>query len=350
MANLSIPNVCIAGIAATVPADIEKNSDFFSDNTTLNKFVATTGVEERRKANKNTCASDLCLVSAEKLIKDLEWNKSDIEALIFVSQTPDYKLPSTAPIIQDKLGLSIDCYTLDISLGCSGWVYGMSVLSSLMQNGSIKKGLLLVGDTLSKFCSDKDVSTYPLFGDSGTATALEYKVGASGLKCDMHTNGSDYRAIIIEDGAFRNPVSPESFKRKKRGEGVFSSDLELELDGMTVFSFGLNKAPKSVNALCERYSIDKNTIDYFTFHQANFFMNEKIRKKLKISEEKVPYSLKYFGNTSCASIPLTMVYKLQNELSNRQLKHIACGFGVGLSWGSIYFETNNIVIPDLIEL
>lgn len=313
-------------------------------------FVSSTGIKSHRKSSSDVCTSDLCLAAAERLIDELKWDKSEIDALVFVSQTPDYDLPATSCILQERLGLSTDCYTLDISLGCSGWVYALSVIASLMQGGTMRKGLLLAGDTILKFCSPEDKSTYPLFGDAGTATALEYDEGASAMKFAMHTDGSGKDTIIIRDGGYRNQVSPASFEIKEHGENILRSNLNLELDGMSVFSFGRTKAPKVVNELADHFDIDKEKVDLFTFHQANLLMNEKIRKKLKLPEEKVPYSMDEFGNTSCASIPLTLVARCEEKLRTQSLRQIACGFGVGLSWDAVYFETNNIIVPTLIEI
>lgn len=352
MAFLSVKNSKIMGISACVPKLIieNKQSPLF-DADSLAAFINGTGVERKRKANADICTSDLCIAAAEKLINDLQWNKEDINILIFVSQTPDYVLPATACMMQDRLGLSTDGYAMDISLGCSGWVYGLQIASTLLQNLDKKgKALLLAGDTILKFCSESDKSTYPLFGDAGTATALEYNEETKKMYFDMHTDGSGYKTIIIEDGGFRNQVTEASFEMQHRGEGIVSNNLQLVLEGMDVFSFGIQRAPQNVNGLIEHFHLEKEKMDYFLFHQANMFMNEKIRKKLQIPPEKVPYSLKDFGNTSSATIPLTMVTQLQKDLQSRHLKNIACGFGVGLSWGSVYFETDSIIVPDLIEI
>lgn len=351
MSFLSVENVRIAGISACVPKEVESVKDFplFSESD-AESFSRTTGVEKHRKAGYNICASDLCLKAAEKLIEELSWEKSDIDCLIFVSQTPDYRLPATSVILQDRLDLPTDCYTLDISSGCSGWVYALSVISSLVSHGSMKRGLLLAGDTILKFCSDTDKSTYPLFGDAGTATALEFSIEENNPICFLlNSDGGGYKAIVIEDGGLRNPFTIQSFEKETISEGIERSKLDLVLEGMDVFSFGISRAPQSVNELGNRFSIDIGSINYFVFHQANKFMNEKIRKKLKLPEEKVPYSLKDFGNTSSASIPITMVTQLQKQLRDEDLSFIGCGFGVGLSWGSCFFKTNKIVCPDLIE-
>jgi 3-oxoacyl-[acyl-carrier-protein] synthase-3 len=208
----------------------------------------------------------------------------------------------------------------------------------------------LAGDTPLKHHSQEDKSSYPLFGDAVTVTALEYMVEADPMLFNMNSDGSGFKAIIIRDGGYRNPFSLSSLNKMVRGEGIVSNNLQVELDGMEVFSFGIREVPKSVNTLITEFNLEKEEIDYFTFHQANLFMNEQIRKKLKLPAEKVLYSLKNFGNTSSASIPLTLLTQLRNELTKKKLRHIACGFGVGLSWGSMYFTTDHVSCPPLVEV
>ena len=180
MAFVEIKNVAIKGISACVPKSVVDNSTVYDKKWTgYENFVNTTGIAKHRNSPDDVCSSDLCVEAAEKLLADLAWEKSEVEALVFVTQTPDfYNVPATSCLLQERLGLSKNCYTLDISLGCSGWVYAMTVIGSLMQTGTIKKGLLLAGDTPSKFCSEDDKSTFPLFGDAGTATALEFQKNA----------------------------------------------------------------------------------------------------------------------------------------------------------------------------
>lgn len=352
MAYLTVNNVVIKGIAACVPKNGDENitSHIFTSEQDATKFINSTGVERKRIADKTTTTSDLCFHAADKLISELKWAKEDIDCLIFVTQTPDYILPATSCVLQNKLGLNKECYAIDISLGCSGWVYGMSVITSLLSSGNFKKGLLLCGDTISKINSKQDKSSWPLFGDAGTATALEYCLGDHSMKYHMSTDGAGYDAIIIPDGAYRNSMSKESFEMESISEGVSRTKLDLVLNGMDVFSFGVSQAPKSVNKLMEKHNINKDNLDYCIFHQANKFMNEKIRKKLKLTEKQVPYSLTNFGNTSSATIPLTLVTELRNELQNQKLQIVGCGFGVGLSWGTVYFSTDKICVPELIEI
>lgn len=351
MALFSIKNISVKGISACVPKTIEKIKDisFFSQDEVV-KFSSSTGIEERRISDNMTTTSDLCLVAAEQLISDLSWNKEDIDYLIFVTQTPDYILPTTSCIIQNKLGLNEEVCAFDISLGCSGWIYGISTLSQLISASGLKRGLLLAGDTISKISSREDKSVYPLFGDAGTATALEFDSAVSPLYFHLATNGDGYDTIIIPEGGCRYPYSKDSLIMKTEEDNIRRKPIDIALNGMDVFSFGITKAPQSVNKLLTYASYEKENINYYLFHQANLYMNEKIRKKIKIEQGKVPYSLKKFGNTSSATIPLTMVTQMQQQLQNEKLNIVACGFGVGLSWGSALIETNKIICSNLIEI
>ncbi|UBM57664.1 ketoacyl-ACP synthase III [Marinilongibacter aquaticus] len=346
MAFLEIPNVRIKGMAATLPANRKDNltDPLVQDGE---KILKNTGIQYRHVASETLCASDLCEDAAKRVLQGLGWEPESVDCLVFVRQTPDYILPATAVLLQDRLGLPTTSYAIDLAMGCSGYVFGLSNIAALMQTGSFKRGLLLVGDTISRTCSPNDKSTYPLFGDAGTATALEFDETAANLKFSFGTDGAGKDAIIIPDGGSRNPFTVDSLKEETIEEGIVRSKLQLVLDGMDVFSFGISKGPKSVKELAEHFELDLEKVDNFIFHQANLFMNEKIRKKLKIEEDKVPYCLQKFGNTSCATIPLTMISERAEILKNAEQTHVACGFGVGLSWASVYFETSKLVVSEI---
>ncbi len=348
MAFLNIKNVKIAGISAGVPANIisNLNADYrISENYDNKDFVATTGVIERR-INHNLTTSDLCYSAAEQLISDIGWDKSEIDAIIMVSQTLDYILPATACIMQERLGLSKECFAEDIQLGCSGWVYGLSTLAALMQSGTIKKALLMAGDAKKHIVSE---NSDPLFGHAGTVTALEFEEGNDGLKFHFGTDGSGYDAIITPDGGSRNPITLQSFDEEVI-DGRKYNRLTTRMKGMDVFAFGISTAPKSIKKLAKEFGFDYLDYDYFIFHQANKKMNEMIVKKLKLDPERVPMCMSHFGNTSSASIPLTMVTQLADTLTKGQHKLICCGFGVGLSWGTVALTTDNVVISKLVEV
>ncbi len=351
MANSTIHSVAIKGIAAAVPRNTVYNKDYelFSEQE-YEKFVNSVGIEQRRVTPQGMCTSDLCFEAATKLLVDLGWSSMDVDALIFVSHTPDYKLPATSCTLQDRLQLSKDCMTLDISLGCSGFPHGLHTMSAILQNGHFKRGLLLVGNTQSHYSSFYDKSVYPLFADAGTAIAVEFDPTSEPMHFNFGTDGSGYESIMIEDGGCRNPVNKESFEYYDIGNGNKKTRLHEGLDGMDVYSFGIKIGPQSFRKLFEYSGFPEEKIDYFLFHQANKMMIEKIAKKLNLTENVVPMNLKYFGNTSCATIPLLMVTNLKDKLTSESLNLFFCGFGVGLSWGSAICSTRNIVCSDLIEV
>lgn len=350
MSIFSIPNIKIAGISACVPKKKESNYDYsWITKQEQQLLIKTTGIEERRIAEKGTTTSDLCFEAASQLISELDWNKNEIEILIFVSQSRDYILPATSIILQDRLKLPKTTIAFDISLGCSGYVYALSVISSLMTNSKIKKGLLLAGDISSLSLNHKDKSAYPLFGDAGTATALTYNEQSSSIDFSLQSDGSGAQSIIIPDGGVRNPISDESFVEKEIEKGIWRTNRNLALDGLEIFNFSITKVPTHIKAILAAVDQNINNIDCFVFHQANKLIIETIRKKLKIDEEKVPYSLLKFGNTSSASIPLTIVAEMSEQVKGQKLKFLLCGFGVGLSWGTALIELDKIVCPKLIE-
>lgn len=354
MASLRITHVEIKGISACVPQRVEKNTDYpYLTPDEIEKYIATIGVEERHCAihDGSVCTSDLCYEAAEKLLSDLNWNREEIGLLVFVSHTADYKLPSTACILQDRLGITKQCMAFDSPLGCSGFVYGLGIASSILQTGNIKKGLLLVGNTQSVYAAPKDQGTSLLFADGGTAIALEYNPEwPYAIECDYFTNGAGKDALIVPDGGCRRPFSQSSLLEKTDDDGVSRTALHERMDGLEVFSFATSTVPKSLNNLIAEFDIAPESIDYLLLHQANKFLCEKIRKRMKFPETKVPYNIDRFGNTSGASIPLLMVTELSEELKSKTLHLLASGFGVGLSLGSVRFTTRNIVCPNLMYL
>ena len=342
----------VKGIAACVPKEkiCTKDYSYFNESE-RDLFIKSVGIVERRVAPENITTSDMCFEAAEKLIAELHWIKSEIDCLIFVSQSPDYFLPATSILLQHRLGLKNTAMAFDVNLGCSGYIYGLQLLSNLISTGQIKKGLLLVGDksTLSTYIEDK--STYPLFGDAGSATAIEYTENESPVYFNLQSDGSGEEAIKILDGGARNSVRPDTFDIKELEPGVKRSRRHLQLNGIDVFNFALNEVAPNINSLLQFANVEKEKIDFFVFHQANKLINESVRKKLKITEtEKVPYSIDLFGNTSSASIPLTIISKLKNSVSAQNKKVLLSGFGVGYSWGSCLLDLENIICCNLIEI
>lgn len=352
MANLQFNGIFLEAVSSCVPQTIRVNSDnnLFSVEE-REGFIKTTGVEQFRVCASNTTTSDLGIRAAEEILDDAPELRSQIDVLIFISQTPDYLfIPSTAPIIQHKLGLNEGCLAFDVTLGCSGFTYGLNLGAAFLQNPSIRKVLIISGDTPSKTQFEGDKSVAMLFGDAASAVVLS--------KCDPHkvvyfsggTDGSGANSIRIPEGGYRVPFNSTSLDLLEGKDGNFRRKIDVELDGMNVFSFGIDRAPRSVKELLQFSGFTVDDIDYFIFHQANLFMNEMIRKKLKISPDKNLMSIQKFGNTSSASIPLTIVTELGQQFSFREKNIVLCGFGVGLSWNSVLLNLGLTKIYNLVEL
>ncbi len=353
MAQFTSSNVSIKGIAACVPKKTESNNDYDPIPEDERKLlIKTTGIEFRRIAEKGVTGSDLCYQAGEKLITDLKWDKKDIELLVYVSQSKDYFAPSTATILQDRLGLPKTTIAFDSGLGCSGFVYGLSMIVAFMNMAKTKKALLLVGDISTFALTKLDKSTYPLFGDAGTATALEWDEKASAMHFSLGTDGSGWEAIHLPGGCLRNPYDEHTYDLIEVEKGITRSKGNVWLNGLDVYTFSVTVVPPHIRELMEQAGVTNETVDYFVMHQANLLMNETIRKKLKIAPEKVPYSLRHYGNTSSASIPLTMVTQLGEELTNLTANKtfMFSGFGVGLSWATVILNTGKIHCSKLIEV
>ena len=348
MAFLSCKGARIAGVSAAVPSKIEYNRtlhQLFPTAADVEKFIQSTGVVSRHVSDK-LLSSDLCVAAAERMIADLGWDKSTIDGLVVVTQSPDYFRPSNACLVQDRLALSKDCSAVCLSYGCSGWIYGMQTACGMVAMGA-KRVLLCCGEGIQAY-NPQDKSTYPLFGSAGTCTAIEYDSEATRIGFNFGTDGSGWRAIVMPDGGYRSPCNEKSWVLQEFEGGIKRTRMNTALEGMDVFTFGISRPPKSIKALCANFEIDIANIDYLLLHQANMFLNGKIAKKVGVPEVKCPHNIEEFGNSSSGTLPCLMVTRLREQLMSEKLKMIGCAFGVGLSWGSIYFETDKIVVSDLV--
>jgi len=349
MAISSISGVRLAGVSACVPkARVANAESKLLGPEDIQKVIKATGIEYRRMAPSEQCSSDLAFAAATKLLDDLGWSRSEIDVIVFVTQSGDYLLPATSFLLADRLGIGRGAIAFDVNLGCSGFTTGLSIVASMLSALGVRRGLLLCGDTPSKSVSPQDRSAALLFGDGGAAAALELSAGQR-IDFDCGSDGSGWKAINIPDGGYRNVVTASSLERVKIDEGISRNRCELILDGVEVFNFSIREVPKTVKALMDHLAVGVDEVDAFVFHQANMMMNETIRKKLKVPPEKMPYSLRNFGNTSSASIPVTMVTELGEKLRSGPNKLLLCGFGVGLSWTTAYLQTDKLVCPPLIE-
>lgn len=298
----------------------------------VRKIIATTGIKEVRIADNETTASDLCYQAALHLIDHMDLVKDEIDGLIFVSQTNDYSLPQTSNVLQSRLGLNENVFCLDIRLGCSGYVLGLFQASLLINSGACKKVLVLAGDTTSKIINPKDKSLRMVFGDAGSATLLTRGFDDIGFK--IHNKGSGFSELIIPAGGFRKPISRLTSNEITDQDGNVRSENDLFMNGTEIFNFAINKVPTLIDGLLEIAKWSKTEVDLFLFHQANNFMVEYLKRKMRILTERVPLGVENYGNTGPCSIPL-----LLSHITGRQFfydKVVMCGFGVGLSWAGCY--------------
>ena len=350
MAFLSFENIKIRGISAAVPKNIKTTASlpFFAPGEG-ERVAELTQVKQSRIVSEGICASDLCQRAAEKLLADLNWDKSEIDALYFVGQARDYIAPQTASLLQSRLGLAEECIVLDLPMACQGYVYGLSVVGSMMSHGTIKKALMLVGETNSTFVSHYDKTAWPLHGDAGTATALEYVEGATPMQFHFAGDGSTYKYVYIPAGGARMPITAKELEYVEPTPGQKYNMTNCIMEGMNVFSLAISKPPMSVKKLAERYGIEIDKIDYLLLHQANNMIDEKIVKKLKFDPSRVPMSLKSYGNTAACSIPLNIVSEIRADITGKCVDTIMCAIGSGFAWGSAHIELDNIVCPEVIE-
>ena len=320
----------IAAIGTCVPSrrfdNIEDTTEFTKDE--VRKVVGMAGISARRLADESICSSDLCLAAANAILDSLGWERDSIDGLVMVTQSPDYFLPSTACVIHNHLKLSDQCAAFDVGLGCSGYPYGLWIASKMLKSGGLRRALVLHGDTPGRFSDKSDRSVSLLFGDAGSATAIESVDPGVSQEWffKLHTDGSGYKDMIIEGGGFRNRFSDDPRKNCVR------------MNGANIFNFTIKRVPTLIRDTLALSKMDVDDVDYFIFHQSNRFIIKHIMKKLKLPDEMVPIILKEFGNTSGASIPLTITQGALNRPVDRPLKMMLLGYGVGLSWGSALLE------------
>lgn len=352
MALLSFVNIGISGISAALPRTIITNYDhnlYFSKED-IREIVDKIGVKERRFADENTCSSDLCFTAAENLIKGMSINKEEIDLLLFISQTPDYRMPATSVILQERLGLETSTITLDINLGCSAFLYGLTVAYSMIAAGSVRKALILDGETRSKVYSQKDRKTAFLFGDGGVAAIVESGERYGRSFFSLNSDGSRESLIKIPAGGYRKMSSCETLAERVVDEyGNIRSEEQGYMNGADVFNFVIREVPRDFARLIEYAGVDINTIDYFVFHQANSYINGFLVKKLKLPEAKVVSTIEKYGNTSSVSIPLTIVSELKDRLRLHK-RLLLSGFGVGLTWGTAIIDTEDCYVGDIVEI
>ena len=353
MAIVTYKNIGISALAACVPSRVIDNFHYDLDiwpEDEVRQVVNKVGVFERRFADENTCSSDLCYAAAERLIDDNQVDRNEIDLLVFLSQTPDYRMPATSILLQDRLGLPMSTMAFDISLGCSGFISALSIVYAMMQNHGFRKALLLDGETRSKVYSRKDRREAFIFGDAGVAALIERDERFGTSHFSINSDGSRGNLIMIPGGGYRNMSSVETLREKVVDEyGNIRTDEQGYMNGADVFNFVIVEVPKDIKRLMEAAGEDIQSMDYYVFHQANAFINNHIAKKLKLDAEKIPWTIQKFGNTSSVSVPLTIVSELRDKLQGEK-KVMLNAFGVGMAWATAIVPFVDCNISEIVEL
>ena len=326
MSCVSLPPASIAGIYTCVPAH---RFDNLADTTAfpqedVRKVSGMAGVTARHVANDATCSSDLCFKAADELLNALDCRRDAIDALIFVSQTPDYLMPSTSCLLQERLGLGQECAAFDVNLGCSGYVYGLWMASTFIASSGFRRVLVLNGETPTRYADETDRAVALLFGDAGSATLVEAPTVDQAQKWHfiLRTDGAGYQDLIIEAGGFRDRFNSDARQHHVR------------MNGSNVFNFTIKTLPPLIRDTLESAGKSLDDVDYYIFHQSNRFILQHLVKKSKLPADRAPIILGDFGNTGGPSVPLTITQGQLKRPPDRALNLMLLGYGVGLSWAS----------------
>lgn len=349
---MKFKGIGISAMAGAVPSHIIENlkyTEFFPQEQ-VNEVVEKVGVYERRFADAATCSSDLCFAAAQKLFADNDIDRSEIDLLVFISQTQDYRMPATACTLQHRLGLSNSCIAFDINLGCSAFIYGMSVVYSMMQSSGLRKALILDGETRSKVYGPRDRRSAFIYGDGGVAALVERDEKFGETTLSLNSDGSRADLIMIKAGGYRHPSTPETLKERVVDEyGNMRSEEQGYMKGGDVFNFVIREIPRDLKKTLAESGKTVEELDYIVFHQANNFINSYIAKKMKLDVNKIPHTIEKFGNTSSVSVPLTIVSELRGKMEGSKTLMLSA-FGVGMTWASAIASFVDTKISEIVEV
>lgn len=334
----------IAGLVSCLPREQVDNTGFAErfGQAAVDEVVKMIGVQSRRRIAPGATTRDLCRAAGARLLEGLGWTPDSVDAVIFVSQTPDYRLPATACALQADLGLPPGCIAFDVNLGCSGYPYGLWLAQGMVAGGAARRVLLAVGDTVSRIVDPQDRATAMLFGDAGTVTAIEADPEAEAYFI-LGSDGRGAANLVVPQGGFREHVAGADPRLDGR------DPASLYMDGGEIFNFTLRSVPPLVTRTFEHAGVGADGHDAFLFHQANLFMLKHLARKAKLAPEKTPFNIDRYGNTSSASIPLLMTTDFAEALRAGRRRLAMFGFGVGYSWASASLDVGPLQICETIE-
>ena len=346
----AVDGVKIAGLCACVPDiivdNMEAGAELFGDR--IADTIKVTGIKERRVCPPGVTCLDLSIAAARRLVDESCVSTSDIGGMIFVTQTPDYDMPNNASHAAHMLGLSQDCAAFDAALGCSGYVYGLW-LASMTAKSLNAPVLLLDGEAHSIFTSPKDRATALLFGDAGSATLITPDNPAETWHFGFLTDGSKYDVLMVPYGRSRHPFDEHSLEYKEWPDGGVRRPIDIYMDGMKVFDFVVRNVPKCLRSLFEYAGISADSTDILLLHQANLFMMQQVAVQLGIPRDKMPVSLDRYGNSSSATIPVTVCSEIASIMREKNSRAILAGYGAGLSIAVASIRLGPCVCPGLMQ-
>jgi 3-oxoacyl-[acyl-carrier-protein] synthase-3 len=352
--NLTFRRKRISGILTIVPA---RELSFLQDMKNFNfpearslKLREVMGYDKHRVVEPGVCVSDLAVAGLEHLFENNLLHPDEFDALILVTQSPDYFMPPTSNVIQGRLNLKPDMLCLDINQGCAGFVIGLMQAFSLLEQESVQKVVLINADVLSRKTSPKDRNSFPLVGDGASITIVERDTEDSIIHANLKMDGTRNQVLMIPAGGFRLPSSPETAILKDVGDNNLRAKDHLRMDGSAVFNFVQMEIPSLIDGLLKHGGVTIDEPDYFFFHQPNRFLLQKLADKIKVPYAKMPSNVvERFGNSSGVTIPVTITLNLADRLVHEQFKVCLAGYGVGLTWCAMLMNLGKVKFNCMIE-
>lgn len=352
--QLAYRNKRITGVLTVIPKNCktfdEEMKNYQADKKRSRRLKLVMGYDRHHFVEPGVCASDLAVFGVETLLHEGKLRKEEIDAIVTVTQSPDYFMPTTGAVIHGRLGLDSHVYCVDISQGCTGYLTGLMEAFSLLDQPQTRKVLLINVDVLSHKVSKEDRNSYPLIGDAASVTVVERTEEETRIDGEIRMDGSRHDALMIPAGGFRQPSTPETAVLHEDSEGNRRSRDNLVMKGADVFNFVQTEMPPLLASLFARLGVKKEEIDWFLFHQPNKFMVEKLAQAIDVPLEKMPSNIvTYFGNASGVTIPTNICYNVGEKLLGHTYKVCLAGFGVGLTWGAMVLELGQLDFCEMVE-
>jgi len=352
--NFSFSGKRLAGMLTVLPAnersftDDMKEFDFPEEKSLKLKKVM--GYDRHRIVTDGTCVSDLAVHGFRYLFDHGHVKPDELDALVVITQSPDYYMPATSNVIQGRLNLKHDMLCLDISQGCAGFVVGLMQAFMMLDQASIKRVALVNADVLSRKVSRKDKNSFPLIGDAACITIVERSDDRQPIHGNLKMDGTHHEVLIIPAGGFRMPSTPQTAIVEDVGDNNYRAKDNLTMNGTAVFNFVQVEVPPMIEALLQQAALTVEQVDYFMFHQPNKFMLHKLADRMRVSRDRLPSNIvENFGNASGATIPTNITFNLAEPLLNGSLKLCMAGFGVGLTWASLVMQVGKLAFCKIIE-